>query len=81
MYNDTGNVVWKDGGEWVGPLGEKHGGAFMDSFMTTSLMFAVSRQQAPESSESEINEQEPQLSTQSEYCQTGRWRGNKNKLG
>lgn len=89
MYNCTGNVVWRDGGErtngWALGGGGKYGGVFMEPFMTTSLMFAVSGQQAPESSESEINEQEPQQrekqSTQYEYWLTGgRWRVNKNKL-
>lgn len=86
MYKCTGNVVWRDGGErtnWWALVG---GGGNMEvPFMTTSLMFAVSGQQAPESSESEINEREPQQrgkqSTQYECWLTGgRWRVNKNKL-
>lgn len=52
--------------------------------MTTSLMLAVPGQRAPESSESEINEREPQQrgkqSAQNEHWQAGgRWRVNKNK--
>lgn len=43
------------GGHSVG----KYGGTFMELFMTTSLMLTVPGQQAPESPESEINEQEP----------------------
>lgn len=39
--------------------GENGGGAFMEPFMTTSLMLSVPGQQAPESSESEINERAP----------------------
>lgn len=61
----------------------KYGGAFMEPFMT-SLMLAVPGQRAPESSESEINEREPQQrgrqSAQCEYWQAGgRWRVNENK--
>lgn len=61
MYNNTGTVFWMDvggatmGGHSVG----KYGGAFMEPFMTTSLMLAVPGQRAPENLESEINEQEP----------------------
>lgn len=54
----------------------------MEPFMTTSLMPAVSGQQAPESSESEINEQEPQQRRKqsTRWQATGRWRENKNKI-
>lgn len=63
----------------------KYGGALTEPFMTPSLTLAVPGQWAAESSESEINEQEPQqrgrLSTQREYWQAEkRRRVKRNKL-
>lgn len=49
-----------------GQPGKSGGGAFMEPFMTRSLMLSVPGQQAPESSESEINEGEPQQSARQE---------------
>lgn len=81
MNNCTGNVVWRHGGERTNGWALWRG-ALTAPFMTTSLMPAVSGQRAPESSESEINEQEPQQRRkQSKRWQaTGRRTGNKNKL-
>lgn len=42
------------------PPGRRSRGAFMEPFMTTSLMRTVSGLRAPQSSQSETNEQEPQ---------------------
>ncbi len=75
MYNHTRNMFSLDIGELAmgRKLRWKNGGAFMESFMTTSLMLTVPGQRAPESSESEINEQEQQQrgrqSAQYEYWQ------------
>lgn len=59
LHRQCGLERWWRTHQLVGPRG--WGGGNMEvPFMTTSLMFAVSGQQAPESSESEINEREPQ---------------------
>lgn len=63
MHNYTDNVFGTGRGTLNGwaTKGE-YEGAFMEPFMTTSLTLAVPGQRSPESSESEINEREPQQS-------------------